>query len=139
MCSMFQEQIPVGISRFKEKERVYENDDQLLQDPEFLPENKVISFLKYASRAGEEKGVEAISEGSHINDSEHTLYELVKCSFDAEEALKRLRFHVKAIQVELYVWTKEECRKYEQGLKDYGKYFHRYRLIKSEKDQLGNV
>lgn len=50
---------------------VYENDDQLLWDPEYLPEDKVIVFLKDASRrTGDEKGVEAIPEGSHIKDNE---------------------------------------------------------------------
>lgn len=50
---------------------VYENDDQLLWDPEYLPEDKVIVFLKDAARrTGDEKGVEAIPEGSHIKDNE---------------------------------------------------------------------
>lgn len=53
---------------------VYENDDQLLWDPEYLPEDKVIVFLKDASRrTGDEKGVEAIPEGSHIKDNEQVL------------------------------------------------------------------
>ncbi|XP_040483114.1 mesoderm induction early response protein 1 isoform X10 [Ursus maritimus] len=95
--SMFQAEIPVGICRYKENEKVYENDDQLLWDPEYLPEDKVIIFLKDASRrTGDEKGVEAIPEGSHIKDNEQALYELVKCNFDTEEALRRLRFNVKA-------------------------------------------
>ena len=50
---------------------VYENDDQLLWDPEYLPEDKVIVFLKDASRRTcDEKGVEASPEGSHIKDNE---------------------------------------------------------------------
>lgn len=50
---------------------VYENDDQLLWNPEFLPENKVVEFLTEAStRTGEERGVDAIPEGSHIKDNE---------------------------------------------------------------------
>lgn len=50
---------------------VYENDDQLLWNPDFLPEDKVIEFLSEASRrTGEEKGLEAIPEGSHIKDNE---------------------------------------------------------------------
>lgn len=50
---------------------VYENDDQLLWNPECLPEDKVVEFLTEASRrTGEEKGVDAIPEGSHIKDNE---------------------------------------------------------------------
>ena len=55
---MFHAEIPVGIYRFKENEKVYENDDRLLWDPEYLPENKVIIFLKGAFRTGDKKGVE---------------------------------------------------------------------------------
>lgn len=50
---------------------VYENEDQLLWNPDFLPENKVVEFLCDASkRTGEEKGLDAIPEGSHIKDNE---------------------------------------------------------------------
>ena len=50
---------------------VYENDDQLLWNPECLPEGKVEEFLTEASRrTGDEKGVDAIPEGSHIKDNE---------------------------------------------------------------------
>ncbi|GAB1288683.1 Mesoderm induction early response protein 1 [Apodemus speciosus] len=143
--SMFQAEIPVGICRYKENEKgekqvnseVYENDDQLLWDPEYLPEDKVVVFLKDASRrTGDEKGVEAIPEGSHIKDNEQALYELVKCSFDTEEALRRLRFNVKAAREELSVWTEEECRNFEQGLKAYGKDFH---LIQANKVRTRSV
>ncbi|NWV61938.1 MIER1 protein, partial [Malurus elegans] len=123
--SMFQAEIPAGTCKYKENEKVYENDDQLLWNPDFLPEDKVIEFLKEASRrTGEEKGLDAIPEGSHIKDNEQALYELVKCNFDTEESLRRLRFNVKAAREELSVWTEEECRNFEQGLKVYGKDFH---------------
>ncbi|KAI4809692.1 hypothetical protein KUCAC02_018558 [Chaenocephalus aceratus] len=109
----------------KTMKKVYENDDQLLWNPECLPEGEVVEFLTEASRrTGEEKGVDAIPEGSHIKDNEQALYELVKCDFDTEEALRRLRFNVKAAREELSVWTEEECRNFEQGLKAYGKDFH---------------
>ncbi|KAM6990530.1 mesoderm induction early response protein 1b isoform 2-T2 [Tautogolabrus adspersus] len=129
--SMYQAETPVGLCKYKDNERVYENDDQLLWNPECLPEGKVVEFLTEASRrTGEEKGVDAIPEGSHIKDNEQALYELVKCDFDTEEALRRLRFNVKAAREELSVWTEEECRNFEQGLKAYGKDFH---LIQANK------
>lgn len=53
---------------------VYENDDQLLWNPEILPENTVVEFLNEACRrTGEETGVDAIPEGSHIKDNEQVL------------------------------------------------------------------
>ncbi|XP_035798636.2 mesoderm induction early response protein 1b isoform X2 [Amphiprion ocellaris] len=129
--SMYQAETPVGLCKYKDNEKVYENDDQLLWNPECLPEGKVVEFLTEASRrTGDEKGVDAIPEGSHIKDNEQALYELVKCDFDTEEALRRLRFNVKAAREELSVWTEEECRNFEQGLKAYGKDFH---LIQANK------
>eukprot|EP00063_Salmo_salar_P070167 XP_014045002.1 PREDICTED: mesoderm induction early response protein 1-like isoform X3 [Salmo salar] len=123
--SMYQAETPPGLCKYKDYEKVYENDDQLLWDPEFLPEGKVVEFLSQASkRTGEEKGVDAIPEGSHIKDNEQALYELVRCEFDTEEALRRLKFNVKAAREELSVWTEDECRYFEQGLKGYGKDFH---------------
>ncbi|XP_019734593.1 mesoderm induction early response protein 1b isoform X1 [Hippocampus comes] len=135
--SMYQAETPTGLCKYKDNEKVYENDDQLLWNPECLPENKVVAFLTEASRrTGEEKGVDAIPEGSHIKDNEQALYELVKCDFDTEEALRRLRFNVKAAREELSVWTEEECRNFEQGLKTYGKDFH---LIQANKVRTRSV
>lgn len=43
----------------------------MLWNPECLSEEKVVEFLTEASRrTGEEKGVDAIPEGSHIKDNE---------------------------------------------------------------------
>uniref|UniRef100_A0A2D4HY36 Mesoderm induction early response protein 1 n=3 Tax=Micrurus lemniscatus lemniscatus TaxID=129467 RepID=A0A2D4HY36_MICLE len=135
--SMYQAEIPVGISKYKENEKVYENDDQLLWNPDYLTEDKVIEFLNEASRrTGDERGIDAIPEGSHIKDNEQALYELVKCNFDTDEALRRLRFNVKAAREELSVWTEEECRNFEQGLKAYGKDFH---LIQANKVRTRSV
>ncbi|KAM9326710.1 mesoderm induction early response protein 1 [Gastrophryne carolinensis] len=135
--SMFQAEIPVGISKYRETEKVYENDDQLLWNPDYVGEERVIDFLIEASkRTGEEKGLDAIPEGAHIKDNEQALYELVKCNFDTEEALRRLRFNVKAAREELSVWTEEECRNFEQGLKAYGKDFH---LIQANKVRTRSV
>ncbi|NP_955853.1 mesoderm induction early response protein 1a [Danio rerio] len=122
--SMYQAETPVGLCKYKDNEKVYENDDQLLWNPELLPEEKVEEFLTEASkRSGDEAGVDAIPEGSHIKDNEQALYELFKCNFNADEALKRLKFDVKPAKEEMSVWTEEECRGFEQGLKDYGKDF----------------
>ncbi|XP_026521779.1 mesoderm induction early response protein 1 isoform X2 [Notechis scutatus] len=135
--SMYQAEIPVGMSKYKENEKVYENDDQLLWNPDYLTEDKVIEFLNEASRrTGDERGIDAIPEGSHIKDNEQALYELVKCNFDTDEALRRLRFNVKAAREELSVWTEEECRNFEQGLKAYGKDFH---LIQANKVRTRSV
>ncbi|XP_073726371.1 mesoderm induction early response protein 1a isoform X2 [Misgurnus anguillicaudatus] len=122
--SMYQAETPVGLCKYMDNEKVYEDEDQLLWKPELLPEEQVVEFLTEAcKRTGEETGVTAIPEGSHVKDNEQALYELVKCDFNADEALRRLKFNVKAAKEEMSVWTEEECRGFEQGLKAYGKDF----------------
>ncbi|XP_056607615.1 mesoderm induction early response protein 1a isoform X2 [Triplophysa dalaica] len=132
--SLYQAETPVGLCKYKDNEKVYENEDQLLWNPELLPEENVVKFLAEASsRTGEETGVHAIPEGSHIKDNEQALYELVKCNFNAEEALRRLKYNVKAAKEEMSVWTEEECRGFEHGLKAYGKDFSSVQANKQTK------
>ncbi|XP_056607617.1 mesoderm induction early response protein 1a isoform X4 [Triplophysa dalaica] len=118
--SLYQAETPVGLCKYKDNEKVYENEDQLLWNPELLPEENVVKFLAEASsRTGEETGVHAIPEGSHIKDNEQALYELVKCNFNAEEALRRLKYNVKAAKVlffrKLYLGVKLPAQKSDNG------------------------
>ncbi|XP_042581996.1 mesoderm induction early response protein 1-like isoform X2 [Cyprinus carpio] len=132
--SMYQAETPVGLCKYKDNEKVYENEDQLLWNPELIPEEKVVEFLAEASKSsGEETGVHAIPEGSHIKDNEQALYELFKCNFNSEEALRRMKFNVKPAKEEMSVWTEEECRGFEQGLNTYGKDFSSIQANKQTK------
>lgn len=122
---------------------VYENEDQLLWDPNVLPEPEVEEFLYRAvKRRWNESTRVQVPEGETVKDSEQVgnsgrgrrdppsvacawcpgscpngagtwgpgwdshcarqqaLYELVKCRFNAEEALRRLRFNVKVVRGE---------------------------------------
>uniref|UniRef100_A0A4W3HGF0 MIER family member 2 n=1 Tax=Callorhinchus milii TaxID=7868 RepID=A0A4W3HGF0_CALMI len=90
--------------------RIYDNDDQLLWDPYVLPEKQVEEFLhKALKRMREEKTHESLLEGALVKNSEQALYELVKCNFNVEEALRRLRFNVKVVRrkqpFHLGVWS----------------------------------
>ncbi|XP_039422167.1 mesoderm induction early response protein 2 isoform X1 [Corvus cornix cornix] len=79
----------------------YENEDQLLWDPNILPEREVEEFLYRAvKRQWDELSGSSLPEGEVVKDNEQALYELVKCNFNAEEALRRLRFNVKVIRGE---------------------------------------
>ncbi|MBN3303163.1 MIER2 protein, partial [Amia calva] len=64
------------------------------------------------------------------------LYELVKCSFSREEALRRLHFNVKVFRDELCAWSEEECRNFEHGYRVHGKNFH---LIQANKVRTRSV
>ncbi|XP_078204461.1 mesoderm induction early response protein 2-like isoform X5 [Callithrix jacchus] len=137
-------------------EKIYENEDQLLWDPSVLPEREVEEFLYRAvKRQWHERARPQLPEGETVKDSEQALYELVKCNFNVEEALRRLRFNVKVIRGErrpclslrcpapaqltsppavfadgLCAWSEEECRNFEHGFRVHGKNFH---LIQANK------
>ncbi|XP_060088702.1 mesoderm induction early response protein 2 isoform X2 [Heteronotia binoei] len=118
-------------------EKVYENDDQLLWDPNILPEREVEEFLYRAiKRRWDEVSNPSLPEGEVVKDNEQALYELVKCNFNAEEALRRLRFNVKVIRDELCAWSEEECRNFEHGFRVHGKNFH---LIQANKVRTRSV
>nr|XP_039323156.1 mesoderm induction early response protein 2 [Saimiri boliviensis boliviensis] len=116
---------------------VYENEDQLLWDPSVLPERDVEEFLYRAvKRQWHETAGSQLPEGETVKDSEQALYELVKCNFNVEEALRRLRFNVKVIRDGLCAWSEEECRNFEHGFRVHGKNFH---LIQANKVRTRSV
>ncbi|KAM6395845.1 mesoderm induction early response protein 2 isoform 3-T3 [Rhynochetos jubatus] len=118
-------------------EKAYENEDQLLWDPNVLPEREVEEFLYRAEkRRWDEVASSSLLEGETVKDNEQALYELVKCNFNAEEALRRLRFNVKVIRDELCAWSEEECRNFEHGFRVHGKNFH---LIQANKVRTRSV
>ncbi|KFZ57116.1 Mesoderm induction early response protein 2, partial [Podiceps cristatus] len=118
-------------------EKAYENEDQLLWDPNILPEREVEEFLYRAvKRQWDELSSSSLPEGEVVKDNEQALYELVKCNFNAEEALRRLRFNVKVIRDELCAWSEEECRNFEHGFRVHGKNFH---LIQANKVRTRSV
>ncbi|KAM9832167.1 LOW QUALITY PROTEIN: mesoderm induction early response protein 2 [Neosynchiropus ocellatus] len=125
--SMYQAQIP-PLNPYNYSERAYNNEDQLLWKPGVLSSHEVEGFLLSAQRPNAQ-------EGNFVKDNEQALYELVKCNFNAEEALRRLRFNVKVFS-DLCAWSEEECRNFETGYKVYGKNFH---LIQANKVRTRSV
>ncbi|XP_074061016.1 mesoderm induction early response protein 2 isoform X7 [Macrotis lagotis] len=121
----------------RHNEKVYEKEDQLLWDPNVLPEGEVEEFLYRAvNRQWDEMATSQIPVGITVKDNEQALYELVKCNFNVEEALRRLRFNVKVIRDELCAWSDEECRNFEHGFRVHGKNFH---LIQANKVRTRSV
>ncbi|KAG9350560.1 hypothetical protein JZ751_024449 [Albula glossodonta] len=132
----FQASIP-PLSTDAHQERAYENEDQLLWTPGMLTGEAVEEFLLQAQKRGGEVGVaKAPTPGDIIKDNEQALYELVKCNFNAEEALRRLRFNIKVFSEELCAWSEEECRNFEHGYRVHGKNFH---LIQANKVRTRSV
>ncbi|XP_069312937.1 mesoderm induction early response protein 2 isoform X1 [Eulemur rufifrons] len=121
----------------RQAEKIYENEDQLLWDPSVLPEREVEEFLYRAvKRRWHEMAGSQLPEGEAVKDSEQALYELVKCNFNVEEALRRLRFNVKVVRDGLCAWSEEECGSFEHGFRVHGKNFH---LIQANKVRTRSV
>ncbi|KAL6468732.1 hypothetical protein MHYP_G00222560 [Metynnis hypsauchen] len=118
-------------------DKAYESEDQLLWTPGVMSTTAVEEFLLHAQRrAGQEGAVDTLTPGDVVKDNEQALYELVKCNFNAEEALRRLRFNVKVFSEELCAWSEEECRNFEHGYRVHGKNFH---LIQANKVRTRSV
>nr|XP_046248272.1 mesoderm induction early response protein 2 isoform X2 [Scatophagus argus] len=133
--SMYQAKIP-PLGSYMYQERAYSSEDQLLWTPSVLPVEEVEEFLLYAQRPRGQEGATCNQiQGHTVRDNEQALYELVKCNFNAEEALRRLSFNVKVFS-ELCAWSEEECRNFEHGYRVYGKNFH---LIQANKVRTRSV
>ncbi|XP_077110041.1 mesoderm induction early response protein 2 [Ranitomeya variabilis] len=110
--------------------------DQLLWDPNILPEREVENYLSQAAECQHRVGERYSQNEGTVKDNEQALYELVKCRFNTDEALRRLSFNVKVVQGHLCAWSEDECRSFEQGFRVYGKNFH---LIQANKVRTRSV
>ncbi|XP_076134471.1 mesoderm induction early response protein 2 isoform X1 [Alosa pseudoharengus] len=131
----YQATIP-PLSMFSYQDRAYESEDQLLWTPEVLAPSDVEKFLLLAQRRWGQGQHEDAMATDIVKDNEQVLYELVKCNFNAEEALRRLHFNVKVFNEELCAWSEEECRNFEHGYRVHGKNFH---LIQANKVRTRSV
>uniref|UniRef100_A0A4W4E1D2 Mesoderm induction early response 1, family member 2 n=1 Tax=Electrophorus electricus TaxID=8005 RepID=A0A4W4E1D2_ELEEL len=113
------------------------SEDQLLWTPGMLSAPTVEEFLLQVQRCmGQAGDVDALTSGDLVKDNEQALYELVKCNFNTDEALRRLCFNVKVFSEELCAWSEEECRNFEHGYRVHGKNFH---LIQANKVRTRSV
>ncbi|XP_013890152.1 mesoderm induction early response protein 2 [Austrofundulus limnaeus] len=132
--SMYQAKIP-PINSYSCQEIACSSEDQLLWRPGVLPVQEEEDFLLNVQRYHDQEGA-VCNKGAIVRDNEQALYELVKCNFNAEEALRRLRFNVRVFKEELCSWSEEECRNFEHGYRVYGKDFH---LIQANKVRTRSV
>ncbi|TRY88150.1 hypothetical protein DNTS_029453 [Danionella cerebrum] len=92
--SDYQAEIP-PLSCYSDQEKVYEEEDQLLWQPDILPESRVKSFL-----------LDALCEGGRMDRGGNVITTSRKLSG------------------EMLPWSEEECRNFEHALLLYEKNFH---------------
>ncbi|XP_068447632.1 mesoderm induction early response protein 2 isoform X2 [Clinocottus analis] len=128
--SLYQAKIP-PLGSHTYQENACGSEDQCLWRPGVLPMQEVEEFLLTAQTPYGQEGAACT-----VRDNQQALYELVKCNFNADEALRRLRFNVKVFSEELCSWSEEECRNFEHGYRVYGKNFN---LIQGNKVRTRSV
>jgi hypothetical protein len=132
----FQAAIPEGLCQYDDA-LPYENEDKLLWEPSQLTAAQADDYLVKAQEPlATAIGVNAIPTGSHVKDDEQALYLLLQCGYNIEEALRRRRMNVVTPTDTMSLWSEEECRNFENGLRLYGKDFH---LIQQNKVRTRSV
>nr|CAD7393108.1 unnamed protein product [Timema cristinae] len=135
--SDYQAGIPEGLCKYDDA-LPYENEDKLLWNPSQMTEDEVEDFLVKAQEPllNNAQGVSAIPTGMHTRDDEQAIFLLLQCGYNVEEALRRRRMNVVPPTDTMSLWSEEECRNFENGLRSYGKDFH---LIQQNKVRTRSV
>ncbi|XP_050497349.1 mesoderm induction early response protein 1-like isoform X3 [Diabrotica virgifera virgifera] len=140
--SDYQAQIPEGLSHYDDA-LPYENDDKLLWDPNdtHLEGIDVSDFLRKVSSIRTSKT--GLPQGVNLRDDEEALYMLQQCGHNVEEALRRLKMAAPAVAPEKKkkesLWSEEECKNFEAGVRAYGKNFHRIQQEKVRTRSVGEL
>lgn len=141
----FQAIIPEGLCRYDDA-LPYENDDKLLWDPSKLSDFAIEEYLfkshsaTTASQKTENDKTNVITKDKYIRDDEQALYLLLQCGQNIEEALRRRRINSLANQTDsMSIWSEEECRNFENGLRSFGKDFHSIQQTKVRTRSVGEL
>ncbi|XP_025109014.1 mesoderm induction early response protein 1-like isoform X2 [Pomacea canaliculata] len=133
----YQATVPEGLSLYGDAP-AYENEDRLLWDPTKIDDEKLEAYLRdvHAQTMMNAVGVGIIPTGCHVRDDEQALYLLLQCGHNIEEALRRRKMQAVPPSDPMSLWSEEECRNFENGLRLYGKNFY---LIQQNKVRTRSV
>ncbi|GAB1601615.1 mesoderm induction early response protein 1-like isoform X4 [Argonauta hians] len=134
----YQAQVPDGLSKYGDAP-AYENEDRLLWDPTKLEDNEVCSYLQQFQAQNVQNAVNNVPNGTHVRDDEQALYLLLQCGQNTEEALRRRKMQAVSPTDPMSLWSEEECRNFENGLRTYGKDFHLIQLNKVRTRSVGEL
>lgn len=127
----YQAVIPEGLCKYDDA-LPYENEDKLLWDPSKLSDSDIEEYMnKFAKLASANGGTNYTSQGGkHLRDDEQALYLLLQCGNSCDEGLRRRRLGGAQPATTMSIWSEEECRNFENGLRLYGKCFHEIQASK---------
>lgn len=115
----YQAVIPDGLCHYGDA-LPYENEDKLLWDPSTSSPESVEAYLREASSICKP----SIPRGKHTRDNEPALHLLQQCGHNVEEALRRLQINKHLYEDSMQIWSEEECRNFEAGIRLFGKNFY---------------
>lgn len=138
--SDYQASVPEGLQRY-DGAPAYENEDRLIWDPKHLKDSDIEQYLlRFSNKSEDENGdtevlsspLRSLPTGAHIRDDEQALYLLHSCGHNIEEALRRRRTasNLPVINESMTLWSEEECKSFEAGIRMYGKDFHLIQINK---------
>ncbi|XP_046405488.1 mesoderm induction early response protein 1-like isoform X2 [Ischnura elegans] len=136
----YQAVIPDGLCKYDDA-LPYENDDKLLWDPKSLEETEFEKFLVKAQEplVNNSQGMSYVPSSTPVRDDEQALYLLLQCGYNVEEALRRRRMNVVPPTDTMSLWSEDECRNFENGLRTYGKDFHMIQQNKVRTRSVGEL
>lgn len=135
--SDYQAAIPEGLCSYDDA-LPYENEDKLLWNPSALDQNEIEDYMFKVCATSSESGMDAVPRGKQLRDDEQALFLLQQCGHNVEEALRRRRISA-ATPAHGNLWSEEECRNFENGLKAHGKDFHLIRQNKVKTRSVGEL
>lgn len=136
--SDYQATVPDGLCKYGDAP-AYENEDRLLWDPSKIEDpGEVEKYLEEVKNQILQNGTgaSALPTGAHVRDDEQALYMLLQCGHNIEEALRRRKMQAVPPTDPMSLWSEEECRNFENGLRTYGKDFY---LIQQNKVKTRSV
>ncbi|KAI5752625.1 hypothetical protein M8J77_018741 [Diaphorina citri] len=138
--SEYQAWIPEGMCKYGDI-LPYENDDKLLWDPNhnLVTVDLVETYLKKSHEMFINGAGDCLPMGSHSRDDEQALYLLLQCGYNTEEALRRASMQSVPNPDTTSMWSEEECKNFESGLRMYGKNFYQIHQNKVKTRNVGEI
>ncbi|XP_046438140.1 mesoderm induction early response protein 1-like isoform X2 [Daphnia pulex] len=155
--SEYQSSVPSGLSPYDNIQTVpYENEDKLLWTPWVLDDATTDDYLRCCAQIQIELmksklptsanktqqtlySLGSLPMGAHTRDDEQALHQLLQCGHNVEEAVRRRKMSNVTPCDNVSLWSEEECRNFESGLRVFGKDFHHIQQQKVRTRSVGEL
>ncbi|XP_068675810.1 mesoderm induction early response protein 1-like isoform X2 [Montipora foliosa] len=112
----------------------YSKDDKCLWDPKKVSGKELQRYLNSICHI---PGLEGVRRDV-LRDDEQALYLLLQCNYLVEEAIGKRKSQANP-QAEMALWSEDECRDFESGLRVYGKDFRQIQKNKVISRTVGEI